>query len=95
MRKKRQKQIPLMDPAVKHPQAVELEVISRIFDNNPTISDLAMQDLSKGRKRARRSGANGMTADQVVRAAIVKQMFNFTYQELAFHIVDSKRFFLT
>ena len=30
-----------------------------------------------------------MTADQVVRAAIVKQMLNFTYKELAFHIVDS------
>jgi IS5 family transposase len=30
-----------------------------------------------------------MTADQVVRAAIVKQMFSFTYKELAFHIIDS------
>lgn len=82
-----------MEPAVDHPQAVELEVINRIFDNNPTISDLAMQDLSKGRKRARRSGANGMTADQVVRAAIVKQMFNFTYQELAFILLIQKGFF--
>ena len=90
MRKNRQKQMPLMEPVVDHPQAIELEAISRILDNNPTISDLAMQDLSKGMKRARRSGANGMTADQVVRAAIVKQMFNFTYEELAFHIVDSK-----
>ena len=92
MRKKRQKQMPLIEPAVDHPQAVELEVISRILDANPTICNLAMQDLSKGRKKVRRSGANGMTADQVVRAAIVKQMFNFTYQELAFHIVDSKSF---
>jgi IS5 family transposase len=31
-----------------------------------------------------------MTAEQAVRAAIAKQMFNFTYKELAFHIVDSK-----
>jgi IS5 family transposase len=30
-----------------------------------------------------------MTADQVVRAAIVKQMFGFAYKELAFHIIDS------
>ena len=30
-----------------------------------------------------------MTADQVVRAAIVKQMFSFTYKELAFHIIGS------
>ena len=79
-----------MPEANDHPQAVELENISRILDANPTICDLAMQDLSGGNKKARKSGAHGMTADQVVRAAIVKQMFTFTYKQLAFHIVDSK-----
>lgn len=82
--------MPLMPPATDHPQAVELENISRILDVNPTICDLAMQDLSCSMKRACLSGARGMTADQVVRSAIVKQMFNFTYKELAFHIIDSK-----
>ena len=81
--------MPLMPEASDHPQAVELENISRILDANPTICDLAMQDLSEVSKKASRSGAHGMTADQVVRAAIVKQMLNFTYKELAFHIVDS------
>ena len=89
MRKKSKKQMPLMPAATDHPQAVELENISRILDANPTICDLAMQDLSEVSKKASRSGAHGMTADQVVRAAIVKQMLNFTYKELAFHIVDS------
>ncbi len=89
MREKSKKQMPLMPAATDHPQAIELENISRILDANPTICDLAMQDLSEGSKKARRSGARGMTADQVVRAAIVKQMLNFTYKELAFHIVDS------
>ena len=89
MRKKSKKQMPLMPAATDHPQAVELENISRILDANPTICDLAMQDLSEVSKRVNRSGARGMTADQVVRAAIVKQMLNFTYKELAFHIVDS------
>ena len=89
MRKKSKKQMPLMPEASDHPQAVELENISRILDANPTICDLAMQDLSEVSKKASRSGARGMTADQVVRAAIVKQMLNFTYKELAFHIVDS------
>lgn len=95
MRKKSKKQMPLMMPATDHVQSAELEAISRILDNNPTISELAYQDLCRGRTRKRRSGANGMTADQVVRAAILKQMFNFTYQDLAFHVVDSislKRF---
>jgi len=90
MRKKSKKQMPLMEPAVDHPQAAELEAISRILDNNPTISELALQDLCRGKRRKRRSGANGMTADQVVRAGIAKQMLNFTYQELSFHIIDSK-----
>jgi len=89
MRKKSKKQLPLMPQASDHPQAVELENISRILDANPTICDLAMQDLCEGSKRHHKSGARGMTADQVVRAAIVKQMLNFTYKELAFHIVDS------
>jgi IS5 family transposase len=89
MREKSKKQMPLMPEANDHPQAIELENISRILDANPTICDLAMQDLSEANKKASRSGARGMTADQVVRAAIVKQMLNFTYKELAFHIVDS------
>lgn len=89
MRKKSKKQMPLMPEASDHPQAVELENISRILDANPTICDLAMQDLSGVSKGDHKSGARGMTADQVVRAAIVKQMLTFTYKELAFHIVDS------
>jgi IS5 family transposase len=90
MRKKSKKQMPLMEPAVDHPRAAELEAINRILDNNPIISELVLQDLCKGKKRRRRSGANGMTAEQVLRAGIVKQMFGFSYEELAFHIVDSK-----
>jgi transposase, IS5 family len=97
MRKKRQKQMPLMPAASDHPQAIELENISRILDANPIICDLAMQDLREVSNKAKKSGARGMTADQVVRAAIVKQMFGFTYKELAFHIIDSnsiRRFML-
>ena len=90
MRKKSKKQLPLMPDASDHPQAAELENISRILDAKPIICDLAMQDISKVSKGEHKSGANGMTAEQAVRAAIVKQMFNFSYKDLAFHIVDSK-----
>ena len=90
MRKKSKKQMPLMEPAVDHPRAAELEAINRILDDNPIISELVLQDLCKGKRRRRRSGAKGMTAEQVLRAGIVKQIFGFTYEELAFHIVDSK-----
>jgi len=89
MRKKSKKQLPLMPAESDHPQAVELENISRILDANPIICDLAMQDLCEVSKKVRKSGAHGMTADQVFRAAIAKQMLGFTYKELAFHIIDS------
>jgi len=65
-----------MEPATYHTQSVELEAISRILDGNPTISELAYQDLCQGKKRKCHSGANGMTADHVASAAILKQMFN-------------------
>ncbi len=96
MRKKSKKQMPLMPPKIDHPQAVELNTIGCILEANSTICDLAMQDLSPKTVKCK-AGAKGMTAEQVIRAAIIKQMFEFSYQDLAFHLVDSvslKRFCL-
>lgn len=90
MREKQQKQMPLMEPASDHPQAKELEVISNIIDATPTICERVLQDLSHGKIFIRRTGANGMSADQVIRAGIVMRLFDFTYKELAFHISDSR-----
>ena len=88
MREKHEKQIPLMTKIVNHPHGKELEEISRILDCNPSIVDLVYQDLTKGGEK-KVVGAKGMTAEQVLRAAIVKQMNEFSYEELAFHIMDS------
>jgi IS5 family transposase len=90
MRKKKKEQMPLMLPKIDHPQANELETISRIIGSKPIICDHVMQDLYKGNSATARSGANGMTAEQVLRAAIVKMLFGFTYRQLAFHMVDSQ-----
>jgi IS5 family transposase len=88
MRKKMRKQMPLVLNCIEHPRAKELEAISKILDSNPIIYELAWQDLSSLVSNPH-SGAEGMTAEQVVRAAIIKQMEGFTYEELAFHLVDS------
>jgi transposase, IS5 family len=88
MRKKSQKQMPLTSPIIDHPQAKELEHISRIIDSEPTIVDMVHQDLCRGR-HMRPTGACGMSADQVLRAAIIKQIFGFTYELLPFHLADS------
>jgi hypothetical protein len=73
MREKSKKQLPLMHLAADHAQARELEAISRILDAEPTIAGLVHQDLCQGRELTA-TGANGMSAEQVLRAAIVKQM---------------------
>ena len=90
MRKKQQKQMPLIEPASGHPQERELEIISQIIDRTPTICDYVLQDLNEGKVRKQNAGAQGMSADQVLRAAVVKQLYAFTYEQLAFHIDDSR-----
>ena len=89
MRKKRQKQLPLMHSMVDHPHAQELERISAILESHPIIDQLALQDLTTDVRFAH-CGAEGMTAEQVVRSAIIKQMNQFSYQQLAFHLVDCR-----
>jgi IS5 family transposase len=88
MRKRNQKQMPLTPTTVDHRHAMELERISRILDDIPTINEVAWQDLTQHVENAE-TGANGMSAEQVLRCAIVKQMEDYSYDELAFHIVDS------
>jgi IS5 family transposase len=88
MRKKSKKQLPLIKPMIDHPQARELDCISRILDKETTIVDIVHQDLCRGR-HLRATGACGMSAEQVLRAAIIKQMFGFTYELLPFHLADS------
>ena len=90
MREKLQKQMPLMNPATDHDQAKELEAIDAILKKHPTICDLVYQDLCAKRCVKTSSGARGMSAEQVLRAAIVKALFGFTYKELAFHLIDSR-----
>ena len=82
--------MPLMPSKIDDPRAEELEEISRIIDGNPTIYDYVMEDLCKGRSGSDHIGANGMSAEQVLRSAIVKMLFGFTYRHLAFHMVDSQ-----
>ena len=90
MREKLQKQMPLMNPATDHDQAKELEAIDANLKKHPTICDLVYQDLCAKRCVKTSSGARGMSAEQVLRAAIVKALFGFTYKELAFHLIDSR-----
>lgn len=91
MRESHQKQMPLTDIGIDHPRASELQSISRILDENPIIIQMVLQDITHG-KTKQETGAHGMTAEQVLRAAVVKQREEFSYQELAFHLMDSRSY---
>ena len=88
MRKNYEKQMPLTITSIDHPHAEELEGISRILDANPIFYEWVLQDLTHDVMRAD-TGAEGMSAEQVLRAAIIKQMEGYSYEELAFHLLDS------
>lgn len=71
-----------------HQHARELEQISRILDDNPEMTQKVRADLISNVENPN-VGREGMTADQVLRVLIIKQMNNFSYADLEFHLGDS------
>jgi len=69
-----------------HKQARELALIDRILVANPSIAAAVWNDLQGPLAR---TGRPGLSADQVLRAAIIKQMNGYSYTDLAFHLADS------
>jgi len=65
----------------------ELREISKILDQNSQISELFLHDLCD--KVSVKKGAPGMSAEQVLRAALLKQIHRFSFERLAFHLQDS------
>lgn len=94
MRKVRNQQLPLSEAVPNHPKAKELSKISEILDSKDSIFDLVLQDIRTPISAETNidRGAAGMTAEQVVRAAIVKQIEGYSYRELAFHLQDSRAY---
>jgi IS5 family transposase len=93
MLKMRQKRSPQL--SVFHALAItdigqELAAISLIIDETPRMLEPIFTDLV-GVKQTD-NGRTGMSAEQVLRCAILKQYRNLSYEELAFHLVDSKTF---
>ena len=78
---------PLMQPFIEHEHAWELEVMSEILDEMPEVLEGIEADLTAGRDAE--TGRPGMSAEQVLRALVVKQMNGYSYEELSFHLADS------
>lgn len=73
-----------------HEIGQELAKISELIDANPEIIDIVHNDLV--RENDENNGRNGMSADQILRCALLKQYRQLTYDELAFHLQDSRSF---
>ena len=90
MREARKTQESLRETWLDVDHAKELAAMSHVLEDNPMVAELAWQDLraASGSPRANR-GVGGLSAEQVVRILVVKQMNGFSYRELAFHLADS------
>jgi IS5 family transposase len=91
MRKTISQQLGLVPHSIPHPHARELSRASAILDLLPAASELVAKDLMKGTKGTK-AGRMGMSGEQVLRAALLKQMHTWSYDDLAFALADSPTF---
>jgi IS5 family transposase len=68
-----------------------MEQVSRILKEKPEFGSLIGQDLVRA-VRNPGIGAPGMTGEQVLRVLVVKQMNEFSYDDLAFALTDSQTY---
>lgn len=89
MREILQKQLPIVASFNEHEHARELRAISAIVDALGTeVLNRVHEDLIRGVSNPKK-GRIGMSAEQVVRAVVIKQMNGFSYERLEFHLADS------
>jgi IS5 family transposase len=91
MRQIIQQQIPIVHLHVEHEHGFELAIMSHVLDQEPRVAELVFKDLTRHGAKID-TGRDAMTAEQVLRALIVKQMNGFSYKELAFHLADSRSY---
>ena len=81
----------IVQPHFEYEHARELQMISDLLDEVPHILELVHGDMVRSLFDPG-AGRKGMTAEQVRRALIVKQMNGFSYELLAFHLSDSRSY---
>ena len=87
MRQKRSPQLSVFHTLAATEIGKELASISLIIDETPQMLDPIYRDLV-GRRQTD-NGRTGMSAEQALRCAILKQYRNLSYEELSFHLSDS------
>lgn len=84
-------QLPLVPAPFGHEHVRELQAVRTILDAHPEFAKWVQADLLAGGIAADR-GRTGMSGEQVLCALIIKQSNGFSYEDLAFHLVDSQSY---
>lgn len=71
-----------------HKFSKELQIISDVLDQHPQFIEWVASDLKENIK-GKNSGAHGMSAEQILRAAILKQQNKWSYEFFEWQCVDS------
>ena len=90
MRTKRTSQVSIFDQFAQHEIGRELAAMSAWLDAHLEVLDGVAKDLRGPSVKA--TGRYGMTAESVLRCALLKQYRQLSYEELAFHLLDSASF---
>lgn len=90
MREKRTVQSSIFELYVEHEIGRELKAVSDWLDEHPEILDWVEADIQN--PTVSEFGRKGLTVESVIRCALLKQYQQLSYEELAFHLMDSMSF---
>jgi IS5 family transposase len=88
MRETIAQQLHVVPAPLQHEHARELLAISKVLDQVPQVAEQVHADLVRGLRNPDK-GRRGMSAEQVLRVLVVKQMKGFSYDELSFELASS------
>jgi len=86
-----QKQLPIVYTFVDHVRGQELQRMSDLLERMPQAAALVFADLTAP-VTSTDNGRPGLSGDQVLRLLLMKQMNGYSYDELAFHMADSRSY---
>src|ERR1700674_2104323 len=90
MRQERTVQATIFEVFARNEIGCELKTISQWLDGQRALVSLVAGDLR--RQGVRETGRRGLSAESVLRCALLKQQRQLSYEELAFHLEDSASF---
>ena len=90
MRQKRTTQVSIYEQFAEHALGQELRTMSEWLDAHRAMLTWVMNDLRQVEVKA--TGRRGLSAESVLRCALLKQHRQLSYEELAFYLCDSASF---